>query len=156
MFHYLPLLGNVIAFQDYQPYLGFTRVRLGRLHQLLVPVGRRPGLLARDWNTLFLAVLQRFFFFPIPLALALLLHSLRGEPQALVQSVVYLPHFLSWVIVVALFQQVLADTGLLNRSCAGRLPIRISSANPDAFKRLSSSGRSGRTPAGARSSSSPR
>jgi putative aldouronate transport system permease protein len=60
-------------------------------------------------------VLQLVFFFPAPLALALLLHSLVGATvKRFVQSVVYLPHFLSWVIVVALFQHMLGGTGVVN------------------------------------------
>jgi len=66
-------------------------------------------------NTVVIAGLQLVFFFPAPLALALLLHSLVGSTvKRFVQSVVYLPHFLSWVIVVALFQHMLGGAGVVN------------------------------------------
>ena len=62
-----------------------------------------------------LTVIQTVLVFPVPLALALLLNSLAGERlKRLLQSILYLPHFLSWVIVVALFQQMLGNAGMLN------------------------------------------
>jgi putative aldouronate transport system permease protein len=55
------------------------------------------------------------FVFPVPIALALLLNSLLSERlKRLVQSILYLPHFLSWVVVVAIFQEMLGGSGLLN------------------------------------------
>ncbi len=89
-------------------------------------------------NTLWIAVLQIVFYFPVPLALALLLHSLtRSSVRRFVQSVAYLPHFISWVIVVALFQQVLGDTGMVNSYLgdAGLHTVDII-GNPDAFTPL--------------------
>jgi putative aldouronate transport system permease protein len=66
-------------------------------------------------NTLIITGLQVLFVFPAPIALALLLNSLLSERlKRLVQSILYLPHFLSWVIVVAIFQQVLGGSGMLN------------------------------------------
>ncbi len=66
-------------------------------------------------NTLVLTLVQTVLVFPLPVALALLLHSLLSERlKQLAQTVLYLPHFLSWVIVVALFQQILGGAGLVN------------------------------------------
>src|SRR5699024_4680156 len=82
--------------------------------------------------------LQIVFAFPAPLALALLLNSLlsRGV-QRVVQAVVYLPHFISWVVVVAIWQQVLGGNGLLNNALidGGLDPVNIMS-NPETFKVL--------------------
>jgi putative aldouronate transport system permease protein len=89
-------------------------------------------------NTLLIAVLQLVFFFPAPLALALLLHSIAGDLiRRFVQSVVYLPHFLSWVIVVALFQHMLGGAGVVNGwlSDLGVGGISVV-GNPDAYKPL--------------------
>ena len=66
-------------------------------------------------NTLSITAFQLVFFFPMPIALALLLNSVavgRGC-AAFIQGVVYLPHFFSWVLVVTLFQQMLGGAGLL-------------------------------------------
>jgi putative aldouronate transport system permease protein len=64
-------------------------------------------------NTVIIAVLQIVFYFPMPIILALLLQGLIStRARRVIQSVVYLPHFISWVIVVALWQQVLGGSGI--------------------------------------------
>ena len=75
--------------------------------------------------------------FPAPIALALLLNSLVGERiKRLVQSILYLPHFLSWVIVVALFQQMLGDAGCSTTSC-----VQHDLADPEHHRRTRSCSR---------------
>ncbi len=74
-----------------------------------------PAFLNALKNTLILTCLQSVFVFPVPIVLALLLNSLFSERiKRIVQTILYLPHFMSWVIVVALFQQMLGGSGLLN------------------------------------------
>ncbi|GAB2796154.1 ABC transporter permease [Amycolatopsis magusensis] len=115
LFHYVPLLGNVIAFKDYQPYLGILESPWVGLTNFDVVFGGDPAFLNALTNTLVITLLQVIVVFPVPIALALLLDSLISERlKRVVQSVLYLPHFLSWVIVVAIFQQMLGDSGLLN------------------------------------------
>ncbi|WP_443047864.1 ABC transporter permease [Streptomyces sp. H39-S7] len=137
LFHYGAMAGNVIAFKDYVPFDG-----LWASQWIGVENFQRMFEDADFWasvvNTLWIALLQLTFYFPVPLALAMLLHSLtRASVRRFVQSVAYLPHFLSWVIVVALFQQLLGDTGLLNSALgeAGLHSVDII-GNPDAFKPL--------------------
>jgi putative aldouronate transport system permease protein len=115
LFQYLPILGNVIAFQDYQPYLGIVESPWVGFANFAFLWDGNPQFLGALANTLILTVIQTVFVFPIPLVLALLLNSLAGERlKRLMQSVLYLPHFFSWVIVVALFQQMLGNAGMLN------------------------------------------
>jgi putative aldouronate transport system permease protein len=115
VFSYVPLLGNVIAFKDYQPYLGISGSSWVGWQNFAVLFNGDPAFLNALVNTLVIAVLQVAFVFPIPIALALLLNSLLGERvKRIVQSVLYLPHFMSWVVVVALFQQMLGNAGLVN------------------------------------------
>ena len=115
VFQYLPLLGNVIAFQDYQPYLGLTESDWVGLANFSFLWDGNPEFLNALKNTLILTAIQTVLVFPIPLVLALLLNSLAGERlKRLLQSILYLPHFLSWVIVVAIFQQMLGNAGMLN------------------------------------------
>jgi putative aldouronate transport system permease protein len=112
LFRYLPLLGNIIAFEDYLPFLGFTDspfVGFANFQQMFAD--------AAFWqataNTIIIAILQIVFYFPMPIILALLLQSLISmRTRRLIQSIVYLPHFISWVIVVALWQQVLGGSGI--------------------------------------------
>jgi len=115
LFQYVPLLGNVIAFQDYQPYLGFTQAPFVGLQNFSFLWGGDPTFYNALINTLILTIIQTVLVFPVPLVLALLLSSVAGERlKRLLQSVLYMPHFLSWVIVVALFQQMLGNAGMLN------------------------------------------
>ncbi|MEU4191162.1 ABC transporter permease subunit [Kribbella sp. NPDC026611] len=114
-FHYVPLLGNVIAFKDYQPFLGIAGSDWSGWENFSVIFTGDPAFLRALKNTLILTSLQSVFVFPAPILLALLLNSLFSERiKRIAQSILYLPHFMSWVIVVALFQQMLGGSGLLN------------------------------------------
>ncbi|MBM9509062.1 ABC transporter permease [Actinacidiphila acididurans] len=115
VFQYLPWLGNVIAFKDYQPFLGINGSPWVGLRNFRVIFDGDPAFVNALKNTLEITLLQVLVVFPVPIALALLLDSLVSERlKRTVQSILYLPHFLSWVIVVAVFQQMLGDAGLLN------------------------------------------
>ncbi|GAA3242829.1 ABC transporter permease [Nonomuraea helvata] len=113
VFHYVPTLGNVIAFQDYSTVdgiLGSPWVGFGNFVYLLGD----PAFWHAARNTLTITAFQLVFYFPVPIALAILLNSvLRPRLRALIQNVVYLPHFFSWVLVVTVFQDMLGGAGLL-------------------------------------------
>ncbi|MCA2213134.1 ABC transporter permease [Jidongwangia harbinensis] len=140
VFHYLPMLGNVVAFQDYNPYLGDSPLR-ALLESPWVGLGNFQVLFADPafwdavWNTLSITAFQLVFFFPLPIALALVLNSvLSRRLRGFVQTVVYLPHFFSWVLVVTFFVQMLGGAGLLSQELrqAGITPPEIMT-NPDTF-----------------------
>lgn len=115
VFHYVALLGNVIAWKDYRPYLSIIESAWVGWQNFEVITGGDPAFMRAVTNTLVLTVVQTVFVFPAPIILALLLNSvLNTRVKRVVQSVLYLPHFLSWVVVVAIFQQVLGGAGLLN------------------------------------------
>jgi putative aldouronate transport system permease protein len=135
IFQYGALFGSGLAFLDYVPFLGIRGSRwlgLENFQRLFAD----PDFWHAALNTLEISLLQLVFFFPAPLALALLLHSLvHTRIKRFVQSVVYLPHFISWVIVVALFQQMLGSTGVLNGVLSDHgLHIVHILGNPAAFK----------------------
>lgn len=114
-FHYYPLLGNVIAFQDFLPWLGVGGSEWVGWQNFSIIVDGNPAFVSALLNTLQITLVQTVFAFPAPIVLALLLNSLMSERlKRLVQNVLYLPHFLSWVVVVAVFQQFLGGGGLLN------------------------------------------
>jgi len=137
VFHYGAMAGNVIAFKDYVPFDGLWAsqwVGFANFQAVFSDAAFWHAVV----NTLWIALLQLVFFFPVPIALAMLLHSLtRDSVRRFVQSVAYLPHFLSWVIVVAVFQQVLGETGLLNNVLGdAHLHTVDVIGNPTAFKPL--------------------
>lgn len=115
LFNYLPMLGNVIAFMDYVPFVPFFENRFVGLEvfQRLFSDDRFWAALS---NTLVFTGLNLAFYFPVPIALALFIHSLlRPWIRSFLQSVLYLPHFLSWVIVVGFFQQTFGGAGVVNQ-----------------------------------------
>jgi len=137
IFQYVPLLGNIIAFQNFSPFLGIRGspfVGLDNFRQLFTDPDFRLALV----NTLEIEFLQLVFAFPTPLILALVLNSiLSNRVKRSMQSVVYLPHFLSWVIVIALFQQIFGGAGFINQMFRnqGLATINIMN-NPAIFKPL--------------------
>jgi putative aldouronate transport system permease protein len=137
LFRYVPLLGNVIAFQDYSPYLGFADSAWVGLRNF-ADLFTTPEVGTALANTLVISGLQLVLYFPAPIALALLLNSLMTESvKRAIQSVVYLPHFIGWVIVVSIWQQVLGGDGLVNQvlRTGGVHTVNVM-ANPDLFKPL--------------------
>ena len=115
VFHYFPLLGNIIAFEDYSPFIGIVDspfVGLDNFQRLLGD----PLFWHATLNTLEITAFQLVFYFPIPIAMALLLNSVLGQRlKTTIQSVVYLPHFFSWVLVITIFQQMVGGAGLLSQ-----------------------------------------
>ncbi|WP_239078823.1 ABC transporter permease [Cellulomonas marina] len=120
VFAYVPMLGNVIAWQDYSPYVGIGSspfVGWANFERVMT----NPAFLEAVGNTLAITAFQLVFYFPVPIVLALLLNSVVTPAlRTTIQSVVYLPHFFSWVLVVTIFQQILGGAGLLNRVLADR------------------------------------
>ncbi|MBB5783143.1 ABC transporter permease [Nonomuraea jabiensis] len=110
----VPMLGSVMAFQFYDVYTGFwdsVWVGTANFQQLLAD----PLFWQAFRNTLVISAVQLVLYFPVPIALALLLDSiLSARIRSFIQSVVYLPHFFSWVLVVTIFQQMLGGAGALN------------------------------------------
>jgi len=136
VFRYLPLLGNIIAFQDYSPFVGFHSpfIGLANFHKLFTD----PDVGIAIRNTIEISVLQLVLFFPAPVILALLLNSMIHEPvKRLMQSILYLPHFISWVIIIALWQQIFGGAGFINQFLrnGGHDTINIMT-NPSFFKPL--------------------
>lgn len=134
VFHYFPILGNVIAFKDYSVFIGILDSPWVGLENFREMIGD-PGFLRALRNTLIIEGLQLLLAFPAPLALALLLNSIiSNRLKRSVQSIVYLPHFLGWVIVIAMWQQVFGGTGFVNQLLLNQGFDRVNIMNnPDTF-----------------------
>ncbi|MET9060923.1 ABC transporter permease subunit [Streptomyces antibioticus] len=121
LFNYVPILGNIVAFQEYDPYVSDNGV-VSMLHSPWVGLENFRRIMEDSafWdavvNTLVLFFLQLVLFFPIPVLLALLINSvIRPRVRAVAQAILYLPHFFSWVLVIAVFQQLLGGAGILSQ-----------------------------------------
>lgn len=119
VFKYVPMWGLIIAFQDYQPFLGiFGSEWVGFKH--FIRLFTEPTFFILLKNTLILFAMNVVIFFPIPILLALLLNEVRlALFKKFVQTMIYIPHFMSWVIVVSLsFVLLTVDGGLMNELIA--------------------------------------
>ncbi|MZQ83306.1 ABC transporter permease subunit [Paenibacillus sp. 5J-6] len=102
IFKYMPMAGIVIAFQQFDPFEGFLKSDWVGLDNFRKLFGEQDFLKLLQ-NTLLLSCMNLVLFFPAPIVLALLINEVRLKWfRKLVQTVIYVPHFLSWVIVVSL------------------------------------------------------
>ncbi|MGP4038775.1 ABC transporter permease [Gracilibacillus sp. D59] len=116
IFRYAPMWGLTIAFQDYNPYAGiFGSEWVGFEHFKDLFTYDYFYILLR--NTLVINFMSLILFFPVPILLALMLNEIRHSTfKRLNQSIVYLPHFLSWVVVAGLtFFMLSTDIGAFNK-----------------------------------------
>ncbi|MCE5173082.1 ABC transporter permease subunit [Paenibacillus profundus] len=117
IFNYIPMGGLVLAFKEYKfnmgilgsPWIGFDYFKaFFNDYQFWMLIK----------NTLIISSLKLFVGLPFPIILALMFNEVRHKRfKGIAQSISYLPHFISWVVVVGMLQRILApDTGLLNQA----------------------------------------
>lgn len=114
LFHYKPMYGAIIAFQDFNPRLGvFGSDWVGFDQFIRFFTSPYFGRLVK--NTLLLSVYGIIFGFPAPIILALLLNELKAMRfKKTVQTITYLPHFISLVVVTGIIKDFTQSTGLIN------------------------------------------
>ncbi len=114
LFHYKPMLGLIIAFQDFKPRLGyFESPWVGLTHFINFFTG--PYFGSRLWNTLKISLSTLVIGFPAPILFALLMNELRGKWfSRTVQTITYLPHFISMVVVCAMIKEFTESGGFIN------------------------------------------
>lgn len=102
IFKYVPMWGIVIAFQEYNAFLGISNSPwVGGEH--FARLFRDPDFLKLLRNTSLIGLYKLVFFFPAPIIIALMLNELRRQFfKRFVQTMIYVPHFMSWVVVVAI------------------------------------------------------
>ncbi|WP_169084267.1 ABC transporter permease [Paenibacillus sp. PL91] len=119
IFKYIPMFGLAIAFQDYKPFKGIGGsewVGFKHFERLFT----EPDFLNILTNTLLLFGMNILFFFPVPIILALMLNEVRlSFFKRTFQTLIYLPHFMSWVIIVSIgFVMLTSDGGIVNELLA--------------------------------------
>jgi putative aldouronate transport system permease protein len=110
VFQYIPMYGVTIAFKDYfikkgiigSPWVGLENFKL-------LFMGRSFREVIR--NTVLISIYQTIFGFPVPIIFAIILNELRNQKfKKVVQTVSYLPHFISWIILTGIFYEVLSPS----------------------------------------------
>lgn len=116
IFKYVPLFGSVIAFQDYNIFSGITGSEWVGLEHFRRMFAHYDFIRVLK-NTLLIGLYDLVLAFPAPIVLALLLNELRVVVyKRLLQTIVYMPHFLSWVIVSGIAVGILSpSTGAINQ-----------------------------------------
>lgn len=115
LFHYVPMYGVLMAFQDYNLFGGFFQSNWAGLKHFRM-FFHSPEFWNLMRNTICISLLKFLIGFPAPIILALMLNEIRGMAfKRVVQTISYLPHFLSWVIVAGFVSSMLAtDNGSMN------------------------------------------
>lgn len=115
IFNVKPLLGSVLAFKKLNPVKGIWGSEWVGLDNFMILVNI-PSIDRILFNTVFIAVMKIIASLIVPLAFALLLNEVRRLWfKRVVQTVVYLPYFLSWVILAGIFRDIFAMDGVVNR-----------------------------------------
>lgn len=115
IFYYVPMYGIIISFQDYSPFTGFFGSPwVGLKHFKSFFDGFYFWQIM--WNTLYLNILNIVFTFPFPIIFALLLNEVKNiRFKKTVQTVSYLPHFISVVVIVGIVSDFFAMDGVINK-----------------------------------------
>lgn len=114
IFHYMPMIGLVISFQNFKPWLGITGSEWVGWDNFRT-VFQRDDSLQVIWNTLFIACAKIIVNLVVPVVFALLLNEVRqARFKKTIQTLVYLPHFLSWVILGGIVIDILSSKGIVN------------------------------------------
>ncbi|MFC0212003.1 ABC transporter permease [Paenibacillus chartarius] len=126
IFKYVPMWGVMLAFQNYSPFLGFWKSEwVGLEHFRVFFTNPEFTMLLR--NTLLLSFYNLLFYFPAPIILALLLNEVRlSLYKRTIQTLIYIPHFISMVIVASLTYVFLTtEGGLINEMLQKYLGFKI-------------------------------
>ncbi len=116
IYSYGPMIGLVMAFQDYDPVLGFFASDWVGLENFQF-VFSLPNFSDVFWNTVSIAVLKIIAGLVVPITIAILLNEIgKSMIKRSVQTLIYLPHFLSWVILGGILIDILSpSTGIVSK-----------------------------------------
>jgi len=114
IFAYMPMGGLVMAFQDFKPYDGIWDSKFVELTHFNF-MFEYPDSKEVIWNTLIISGLKIVFGLIVPFIFAILLNEIRKMMfKRVIQTLVYLPHFISWVILGAILTDMLGSKGIVN------------------------------------------
>lgn len=113
IFNYIPLYGLIIAFEKYNPAMGFASPWVGWSN--FDYLFRQPNFVRTIWNTLYIAVMKIVGGIIVPVIFSLLLNEVRSTAvKRTYQTVIYMPNFLSWVILAGVMIDLLSADGIVN------------------------------------------
>lgn len=114
IFSYIPLFGLIIAFEKYVPSLGFASPWVG--FDNFKFLFHQPNFVRTIWNTFYIAFFKILLGILVPVVYSLLLNEVTSTPmKRFFQTVVYIPNFLSWIIISGVFIDILSNNGIVNQ-----------------------------------------
>jgi putative aldouronate transport system permease protein len=125
IFNYVPMAGIVLAFQDFRPELGlFGNQKWVGLANFIY-IMKMPNTLQVLWNTVIIAFFKIIFGLAVPITTAILLNEMRTPLlKRTIQTAVYLPYFMSWVVLAGIFVDILSPSSGLVNQFLGMLGIK--------------------------------
>lgn len=138
LFKYVPMWGLIISFKNYQPILGFFGSEWVGFENY-IDFFNSPDFFMILKNTLILSLMNIVFYFPMPIILALLLNEIGNDTyKRWIQTIVYIPHFISMVIVASLtYVLFTTDGGAVNILLENLFGVKINFlGSPDWFRPL--------------------
>lgn len=113
IFSYIPLYGLIIAFQKYNPSMGFSSPWVGL--ENFKYLFNQPNFVRTIWNTFYISFFKLVGSVVVPVTVALLLNEIRhNKIKRCFQTLVYIPNFLSWVIMAGMLMDILGSNGIIN------------------------------------------
>ena len=119
VFSYLPMTGILIAFKDHPNFIRYDVFEAFAKSDWTLENFERlfsdPDILKYIKNTLIISVMKIVILFPLPVVLAVMITELKSKRfSKLVQGLVFLPHFFSWVVIVGIFNNIFGMYGTIN------------------------------------------
>ncbi len=120
VFKILPMFGIYIAFIDYNMFAGSNPIQAIVKSEFVglenfTRVFRKSDFQAALRNTFIISFMKIVCVFPLPIIVAMIIHSVSNERfKKVVQTIIYLPHFFSWVVVSGIFMTILSSNGFVN------------------------------------------
>lgn len=120
IFNYIPMFGLIMAFQDFNIFAGSNSFEALFASEFVglenfITLFESEDFIKVLLNTIEISLMKIIFVFPVPIILAILLNELRNQKFLRIsQTILYLPHFLSWVIVGGIWMNLLGSAGSVN------------------------------------------
>jgi len=127
IFSYGPMYGIIMAFQDFNPGLGYSGSPWVGLDNFRL-IFSQPTFLSAVYNTFFISLMKIIFSTLASVIFALQLNEIRQNgPKRIFQTIVYIPNFISWVIMAGILTDILGTNGIVNEAlkALGMKPVQF-------------------------------
>lgn len=115
IYHYIPMFGVVIAFVDYKPAKGIFDSTWTGFKNFAI-LFTMPGFFQALKNTIIIALWKIVMNIVVPVSFTILLNEITSSAvKRVIQTMIYLPHFISWVLLAGIFAKLLNGTGIVNK-----------------------------------------